>query len=261
MRMAFFRKLFPVIFLFAFSAPVFAQSRQVPNLITFDEAPYHFGFLLGVNQMLFTIKTPENYLYRTYYSNELINQMPDLNSDSARVMNVEGIPTTGFVIEVIGNLRLGNNFDLRFTPGLVFGERYLTYKVANYYGSDVPEIKDIAKNIQSTFVDFPLSIRFKGNRIHNVRPYINCGIKYSLDLASNARKKDNANAANVFITRHDYYSFGGVGFDFYTAYFKFGTELTMAYGIRDVLKKDGHMYTDVIDRLSSRMFQISFTFE
>jgi hypothetical protein len=104
-------------------------------------------------------------------------------------------------------------------------------------------------------------VRFNGKRIHNVRPYVLAGGKYAIDLASNAKKKADNAAAYVFINRKDVYALGGVGFDFYTAYFKFGTEITMSYGLFDVLKRDNTIYTDAVDRMSSKMFQISFTFE
>ncbi len=250
-----------VCLMLCFSFKSFSQTKQVPNLLNFDNSPYHFGFLLGVNKMLFTIKTPENYKNIKYYNNAFSNSMPDLNSDSAYIYNIESTPTYGFVIGIIGNLRMGNNFDLRFTPSLTFGERYIDYDIYNYYESASGIMQYESKNIQSTFVDLPLWIRFKGNRIQNVRPYILAGAKYSIDLASNAKKKSESNAANIFLNRNDVNGLLGVGFDFYTAYFKFGTEVTMSYGIFDILKKDSTIYTKGIDRLSSKIFQISFTFE
>jgi len=210
---------------------------------------------------MFTIHTPENFKEIKYYNNNITNPMPDLNSDSAYIYNIESTPTYGFVIGIIGNLRLGNHFDFRFTPSLTFGERYIDYDIYNYYDSPNPVMIYESKNIQSTFVDFPLWIRFKGDRIQNTRPYILAGAKYSIDLASNAKKKDESNAAHVFIDRNDVYALGGVGFDFYTAYFKFGTEITMSYGLFNVIKRDQNIYTKGIDKLNSKIFQISFTFE
>lgn len=245
-----------------FSGKAFPQGRQVPNLINFDLAPYHFGFLLGVNQMLFTLKTQPGYQGKMYYNNTSGNSMPDINSDSAYLFNMETSPTFGFVIGIIGNLRLGNHFDLRFTPSLTFGERNLHYSIYNYYSiSSSPGLIETSKNIQSTFVEFPLWVRFKGSRIHNVRPYILAGAKYAIDLASNAKKKEDSSVSYVFINRNDYYVLGGVGFDFYTAYPKIGVELTMSYGLFDILKRDKTIYTQSVDRLSSKIFQISFTFE
>lgn len=254
-------RLFVFFILLCFIGKAFSQSKQVPNKPDYDNAPYHFGFLLGINEMLFTIKTTPGYQNKAYYQNDTQQQIPDLISDSAYLFNVEAQPTLGFVIGIVGNLRLGEYFDMRFTPSLTFGERNLDYSIMNYDGKKAPEMLYVTKNIQSTFVEFPLWVKFKGKRMHNVRPYLMAGGKYSMDLASNAKKKADNNSANVFINRKDFYALGGVGFDFYTAYFKFGTEISMSYGLFDVLKRDNTIYTGAIDRLSSKMFQISFTFE
>ena len=243
------------------SGRAFSQSRQVPNKPEYDLAPYHFGFLLGVNKMYFTIKTNPEYQKKIYYNQEGFQSLPDQNCDSAYLFNMEAAPTFGFVIGIVSNLRLGEYFDLRFTPSLTFGERNLDYSISSYYNSTTPTMLNVTKNIQSTFVEFPLWVRFKGKRIHNVRPYVLAGGKWALDLASNAKKKADNSSAYVFINRKDFYALGGVGFDFYTAYFKFGTEITMSYGLFDILKRDDTIYTDAVDRMSSKMFQISLTFE
>jgi hypothetical protein len=242
------------------SCDLYAQTR-VPNLNNFDQAPYHFGFQLGINQMFFTIKTKQNFQQATYVNNSTIDQVPDLNCDTAHLYSVLANPTYGFVIGIVSNLRLGEYFDLRFTPSLTFGERGITYNIMNSEESSVPRFDDVTKNIQSTFVDFPLWIRFKGERIHNTRPYVLAGAKYALDLASNAKKKDNSTVSHVFIDKHDLYGELGAGFDFYTAYFKFGTEIRMSYGLFDILKRDQTIYTSGIERLNSKIFQLVFTFE
>lgn len=240
--------------LLCFSGNIFSQSRQVPNKPDYDQAPYHFGFLLGINEMLFTIKTYPGYQDKMY-----TNVGGDENIDTAWLYNVEASPTFGFVIGIVSNLRLGEYFDLRFTPSLTFGQRNLDYTLKNHY--DSPPTLQVSKNIQSTFVEFPLWVRYKGKRIHNVRPYVLAGGKYAIDLSSNAKKKADNSNKYVFINRKDIYALGGVGFDFYTAYFKFGTEITMSYGLFDILKRDDSIYTSPVSRMSSKIFQISFTFE
>ena len=59
----------------------------------------------------------------------------------------------------------------------------------------------------------------------------------------------------------DFYAEAGVGFDFYNEWFKFGIELKMMYGMMDVLKREKNIYTDGIESLKSKIFQLSFTFE
>lgn len=240
------------------SGNIFAQKPVVQNLTDFDLAPYHFGFILGVNQMFFAIKPADGFMMVKYSP----TSTPDINSDSTYILGIESNATTGFVIGIVSNLRLNESFDLRFIPSLSFGEREMLYSMKIYNGT--PAVEDninLGKKIQSTFVEFPLYVRYKGQRINNVRPYLLGGAKYTLDLASNSKKKDETNNIEVAVEKNDLYAEIGIGFDFYTAWFKFGTEVKMSYGFRDMLKHDLTVYTGGIERLNSRMFQISFSFE
>lgn len=256
------KKTYILVFIALFiTLRTYSQSRQVPNLLYFDNAKYHFGFLLGTNQMLFTIKTADDFQNVMYYNNNTKQNMPDLNCDSARLYNVEGRPSFGFVIGIIGNMRMSEHFDLRLTPSLSFGERRLQYDLLIYNEDETPYLHRADKDIQSTYIDFPLFVKYKGDRMHNVRPYVFAGAKYMLDLASNAKKKEKENAGYVFLNRNDFYAFAGAGFDIYTAYFKFGVEASMSYGIIDVIKRNDQIYTLGIEKLSSKIFQLSFTFE
>ena len=224
------------------------------NLPKFDLDPYHFGFILGMNKMFFAIKPRAGFMEKSYS----LALIPELNGDSAKLSGIESNPTNGFVIGIVTNVRLGKYFDLRFIPSLSFGERQMLYKMVI---DKNPVMAEITKNVQSTFVEFPLYIRYKGKRINNVLPYVLGGAKYALDLASNSKKRGNATDYNVTIQRYDLYAELGVGFDFYTAWFKFGTEVKMSYGLLDMLKHDNTIYTGGIEQLHSRLFQLTFSFE
>jgi len=243
----------------------YAQRVKSLNLRNADQVPYHFGFQLGINQMFFTLNTKPGFQNRIYFNtsgnNDVINSIPDLNSDSAFLYSVESNPTFGFVIGIVGDMKIGSYLNFRFTPSLTFGERDLEYGILSYEDAETAQYLVAKKNVQSTFVEFPFTLKFKGHRINNARPYVLAGVKYALDLASNAKKKEDSNVTHVFINRNDVYAHLGVGFDFYTAYFKFGTEIVMSYGLRDLLKRDQTIYTDAVTKMQSKIFQINFTFE
>ncbi len=236
------------------SGNILAQTEKVMNLPKFDLDPYHFGFILGLNQMFFAINPVADFQKLGRLST------PGLIYDSAYLLSVESNPTTGFVIGIVSNLRLGNRFDLRFIPSLSFGEREMVYKIAANNRTDIPDELP-PKKVQSTFVEFPLYIRYKGKRINNVMPYILGGGKYAIDLASNAKNKGSATDYAVTLLHNDLYGELGVGFDFYTEWFKFGTEVKMSYGLRDILKHDNTIFTKGIETMKSRLFQLTFTFE
>lgn len=250
------RIILTVIIIFGLLLQVNAQHRKVRNLPGYDDAPYHFGFILGMNQMLFTIKTNPGFQDVVY--NSLAT--PDLFSDSSRLLSVQHTPAFGFTIGIVSNLRLADNWDLRFVPSLSFGERDINYVISTRF-ENADDVLNISKKIQSTFVEFPLNLKFKGSRYNNMRPYWLAGVRYSLDLASDSKKKEGNNNINVAIERNDLYPEIGAGLDFYTTYFKFGIEVKMAYGLRDILRREGNIYTSGIEKFNSKMFLLSFTFE
>ena len=53
------------------SGPAHAQKRGVMNLPNYNNAPYHFGFILALNQMHFTVKMKEGFQLVTYTDYQL----------------------------------------------------------------------------------------------------------------------------------------------------------------------------------------------
>jgi hypothetical protein len=225
----------------------------MPN---YDQKPYRFGFILGVNQMLFSVKPVDNLVANKWDQ----TQSPDIFADSLFVQSVTSSPTPGFTIGIVGILRLGNNTDLRFVPSLSFGERLLNYNILAFDKGDA-QLVEISKSITSTTIDFPLSFIYKSKRLNNMRLYMLGGAKYSLDLASQKKNKNNSNDVTVKINKHDIALEVGAGIDFYADLFKFGIELKMGYGFNNLIKQEGNLYSDSIDKLNSKVFLLSFTFE
>jgi hypothetical protein len=93
-----------------------------------------------------------------------------------------------------------------------------------------------------------------------MRAYVFGGIKFSFDLASQANKKEEDNYEPK-LYRTDTYGIIGAGMDFYMNWFKLGIEVSMAYGARDMLLREGNMYTNSIESLRSKIFMFTFTFE
>ena len=216
-----------------------AQRPRPENLPKFDASPYHFGFTLGVNQMNFSVK------------NE-----PDLKQfDSLYV--IEPVPQMGFNIGIVSDLTINNNLNLRFLPTLAFGDRKLNYSMI----AKDSLLQTNTKSVESTYIDLPFYLKFKTNRLVNTRAYVICGVKYSIDLASQSNKKEKTNEILLKLKRNDIAFEIGTGFDFYLEYFKFGIEIKMAYGMRDLLKREDNIYTNSIKKLNSKIFWLSFTFE
>jgi hypothetical protein len=231
-----------ILIAFLFSVciePANAQQKRPENLPKYDLSPYHFGFTLGINTMNFIIKPVKDFAY------------------SDTVYTLQSKAGSGFNIGIVSNLRLAEYLDLRFIPTLSFGERTLIF---NQKINDT-SFFDIRKKVESAFVDLPFELKFKSKRLYNSRAYVLTGVKFQIDLASQAKKKAQDEEIRIKLKKNDIAVEFGVGFDFYTTYFKFGTELKMAYGLRDMLTHENNVYANSISSLHSKVFQLTFTFE
>lgn len=215
-----------------------AQKVRVPNNPNYDLKKYHFGFILALNQMNFVMKPYED--------------LKPLDT----LYDIESLPNMGFNIGIVADLRLNNFMNLRFVPSLSFGERTINYSIK--YNDII--ISTTEKKVESTYIEFPLELKIRSERMINTRAYLIGGIKYSIDMASQEKKKDEEEYF-IKLQRNDLQFELGVGFDFYLVYFKLGTELKMCYGLNDLLIRENNIYTNGIEKLNSKIFQFSLTFE
>jgi len=249
--------IFALLIFFIFSGiRSSAQIRKVLNLPTYNDTPYHFGFILGINEMLFSLKPADSLSYMKWEP----DQYPDIFADSVKLYSVSPSPTPGFTIGILGNLRLGKWFDMRFVPSLSFGERKLNYQI-ELYNEGQKQMVTSTKSITSTLINFPLDFRYRSTRLNNFGVYLLAGVQYSIDLASQKKAEESTNEVTVKLNKQDFYINAGIGFEFYTTYFKFGMELKMGYGLRQLLQNENNIYTNSIESLRSKVFLLSFTFE
>ena len=261
------------LFLSFIAIPVQAQRRTVRYLGNYENEPYHFGFLLAYNQMCYTIKTVED-----YQNKELLpdswpgSNLPfsPSNTRSLYVYNIETKQTPGFTVGIIGSKRLGRYFDLRLIPTLSFSDRQLKYDIAVVSQTGHTDMKHLEKAIFTTFVEFPLHIKYRSKRYNNIGAYLIGGINPKLDLASQKKNKDTfinnqgeiVEFTNNLVTkRFDCAAELGAGFDIYNQWFKMGIEVKMSYGLLDIVKNQAFIYTAPIDQLRNKMFQVSLLFE
>ena len=245
----------------SFSGKGYGQKQWILNMPMYDqESIFHFGFVLGVDLSYVTIRPISDLTTHNFDSTFIPDILP--LPDSAKVMSITATPAPGFVISIVSNMRLANNLDLRFIPSLTFGDRDLIYTIKTYRKESESEMT-ITKKVPSTYVNFPLELKFKSDRYNNFRAYIMGGAQYTLDLASQAKKREQRSADQKIVkfNQNDVYLEGGVGFDFYNEWFKLALEFKMMYGLFDQLKRENNLYTNSIQSLKSKIFQFSVTFE
>ena len=245
-----------VVLFFIGSSNYLAMGQStVMNLQGYNNEPYHFGFVLAANEMLFSFNTIDNLSTQAWNR----NQSDISGADPGYVYSVEENGGPGFSVGILGNLRLGKYLDFRIIPTLSFGSRSLKY---NVYDSSGRKIPTTPKKINSTYLVFPFLLKVRSWRDNNVGAYFIGGVDYSIDLAAAKKSKDNPNdVSNIYLKTNDIAVEAGAGFDFYTNYFKLGIEAKMCYGINNLIVNKNDLYSGSIKQLHSKIFMLSFIFE
>jgi hypothetical protein len=167
--------------------------------------------------------------------------------------------TPGFTVGIIGDLRLNNFFNLRFTPSLNFTQRTILYRDLTT-ATQWPD-----QTIQSTFITLPLYIKYRSVWYNRTRPYLIAGAGIDCDLQ---RGKD----VNVYLKTYSPFIAFGMGCDIYFDFFRLSPEFKFCLGMSNVLTplydrnasdltSEQRRYTDVISRLTSKAFVLTFNFE
>jgi hypothetical protein len=164
--------------------------------------------------------------------------------------------TTGFNVGLVGNLRLTEYFDLRFEPGLYITQRNLTYPA-------ITDANDRLREVKSTYIFFPLLLKYSALRAGNVRPYLVGGVSTALNLGSNSKIQDDN--YNERFRMNEWTNFYEVGFgvDIYLEYFVFSPSIRGVFGMNDELIRDntpGSPWTGNVQAMKTRGFFVNFTF-
>lgn len=210
------------------------------NLGSFDSRYYHFGFLLSGNQSSFYIDYKPDFTF----------------SDS--LLGIDNVPQSGFNLALLASLNPVKNINLRFIPGLSFQDRGLNYTFLEADG----KAKTYLKRTESVWLQFPLMLKLRTNRVGNFAAYAVMGGCYGIDMQS--QKDVNEQVAGKIILKlekTDVTIDAGGGCDFFLPYFKFGLEMKTCFGMKDLLIQDGNQFTDPISKLRTRTFVISMSFE
>lgn len=234
-----------IIILTLISISLFSQERRQQNLPDYENKILHFGFTIGTNIMNFGVTKADNFFSETEF-----NQIYSIESQS--------IP--GFHLGPISNLHLGEYFDLRLLINLSFGQRNLKYLMVSDTASSNPTLTTHTMKIASTYMEFPLLLKYKAMRLNNFRPYLIAGINPKIDLAAQKKIKEDE-MPKIRLSRYDLAWEIGFGIDLYLPYFKFSPEIKYSCGLKNMVVGDNTQFTSSIKRLDSNIWMISFHFE
>jgi len=219
--------------LFSVSNTSIAQ-RNAPNMPEHDSKPYYFGITFGFNYSAFQISQTESFALH----------------DTFKIVQPGYGP--GFNLGIMGNLRLNKLIDIRFIPALVFSEKPI--RTIDMYGTEEK------RSIESIYMNLPLQLKIKSDRIHNFRFYGLAGGKFDYDLAANARSRRQDEWLRV--SPIDLGIELGVGFEFFYPNFIFSPEIKVSQGFLNSHYQDtGIPLSNTINGMRTRMFIISIHLE
>ena len=233
------------VFLFALILKGNAQTKgifskdPIINLENFQKQRLYFGFYLGFNSYDFKV------VYKTPIQDIAIKK------------------STGFNVGLVADLKLQEYINLRFEPGLYYTKRDFYYPESYFPALSTPTTSDKLREVNSTYIHFPLLLKFSSLRTENVRPYILGGVSATLNLSSNAKSVDD-NLEQRFRVKPWTTNYEmGLGIDVFSEYFIFSPSIRGVFGINDELIRDkdpNSPWTSNIQSIQSRAIFINFTF-
>ena len=231
------RKIVLIVLSLLFCSSALKAQQNVLNQEGHDDKPYHFGINLGYNESHF------NFTHHPRF----------LQYDS--ILDVESINNPGINLAWLVNVRMSDHFDIRVHPlDLTFSEKAFLY--SQKYEPD----SSVTKKVQSITLSFPVNIAFSSDRIGNFKVYTLAGAKFDYDLASNAGASKAEDL--IKLNKSDLSVELGLGFHIYFPYFVLSPEIKLSSGIMNVHARDPNLkYSNVIDKINSRMVTFSLTVE
>ena len=221
------------------SLPValFAQQEKVKNQPYVDNKLFHLGFHVGLHaQDMILTHSGANTNGEVWFA-EIPSYSP------------------GFSVGVIGDMYLNPYFNLRFTPTINFGDKKFVFK-------EQESGDEFRTSVRSSYLTFPLSVKYSAMRLNNFRPYLVGGIYTAFDLG---RKRGNP----MLLKGTDFGLEFGLGCNLYLPFFRLCPELKFSFGLLDLLEKNRSdlqgqetiKYSDALSKATSRMVTLTFNFE
>ncbi len=229
-----------ILLLLLVTSPVFAQfgifsKNPIINKENFDKQRLHWGYFLGANVLDFKM---------------------DYSEVKPEEINIES--TTGFNVGLVSNLRINDYVDLRFEPGLYITQRNLTFN--NLLEEDK---RMYLREVKSTYIFFPLLVKFSSKRTGNIKPYLVGGLSTALNLGSNQDSPDDNYDRRFRMKKWTNFYEVGFGIDLYFEYFKFSPSIRGVFSLNDELIRDNDPdspWTGDIHSMKTRGVFINFAF-
>jgi hypothetical protein len=242
------------LLVFLFSISSYGQLTQktkgvdrskIVNLPNYDEKLLHYGFFVALNHNRFGVTYSDDYLTNT----DVIYAKPQGQG--------------GFALGFLLNVRLADQWALRFLPSVGFYSRFIDYKYSDAYLKTLPasvrKNGDLTEEMESTFIEMQMLLKYRSQRRQNHRMYFIGGFKPGINAAGKKEDNNLSLRYNPFDLSVEY----GVGFEFYFPLFKFSPELRFSHGMMNMLQPLTNPIPQyqVLQRLTTHTVTLYFLFE
>ena len=230
------RKITLTLFLGLMTLPVLGQRMH-----HFDTRDFNLGFTMGLN-------------LASYDMTAQIDQVDPQTGKKVESINLINKP--GIYLGLITNLKIADNFDLRFLPSVSLEERDFEF----YFDPETNNGETLVrKKIEASNLNLPLVVKFKSNYYRRYRVFIQTGIQPSINLASNKKVR---NDPELLKTQSFDLSFvASVGIDLYGERLKLSPELRFTRGLRQLYVDDRTRFPHAITDLFSQLLVLNINFE
>lgn len=240
MRIKGIKHIFLALMILSVSFNILAQDNdKLLNRQYADMKRLHFGFSVGTHfqDLQFTHNG-----YVTENGETWFMEVPSFSP--------------GFNVTMLGDLRLSTYFNLRFSPGMYFGNKVIKFH-------DTTKGETTSQNVKTNYVVLPLEIKASAERYHNMRPYVISGVMATFDVSKKRSDLLQFKSTDFFLTI-------GLGCDFYLPFFKLCPEIKYCFGLTDALQHNRPdladdpvtmKYTNSLKKVAQQMLVISFFFE
>ncbi|WP_223860840.1 type IX secretion/gliding motility protein PorT/SprT [Spirosoma validum] len=203
------------------------------HLERYDDKTIHYGFFFAAPISRFSVTHSPAFLvadsaYRIYSPNK-------------------GNFRVGFVI----NAFLNDRFDFRFTPSVTLMSRQVQY--------DYPNSESKTETRESTWLDFPMLLKYKSERRNNSRMYLLAGGTFSFE--TNVRKNETQGQSRLSTGNVDFALEYGVGFEQFFEFFKFAPELRFSHGLVNLYRPTNNAAGIGINKLTTHSVTLYLNFE
>ncbi len=238
----------------------FAQKERIEYLPNFDKRKLHFGYYLGLNSSSYKFN---------YWDQSGQDPNSPVNPTTDRDMFISQSSGFGFSLGFVVDLKLHNNINLRFEPGLISNSNELTFiddnsaNTPGYIGTSDP-----VRKVNGTYMHLPLLLKFSTNRMNNIRPYVIGGVSYDYNFSSNENSIEDNYDGEFRMTTSNFMYEVGIGVDFYLYFFKFSPSIRGVFAINDQIINDinsnppySSPWTGPVESMRMRGVFLNLTFE